>query len=221
MPTTEETKKQQVLDQLVWDDSIDANKIQVEVTDNTARLKGTVSSYSEKVWAENDAYSIPGILSVENLLNVEYPPAVTVPSDADIENNIRTKLSFDNRIDSSLIVVTVENGVVTLTGSVPSVWQRIKAEDIAQFTTGVLGVNNQLDVSLSKSFVDLDIENDIRDALNRNSIVDADSLTVSVSDGIVTLSGSQPTYAAKLTAKDIAYYTTGVIDVVDNVTVVI
>ncbi len=219
MAVIEETKKQQVMDELIWDASVDATNIQVDVIDGTARLTGSVPSYSEKMWAETDAYSIPGIIDVENLLRVEYPSTVVLPTDTEIESNIRTMLNFDNSVDATGIIVNVENGIATLTGYVPSTWQKIQAGDIAQSATGVLGIKNKLDITLGRSYIDLDIENDIRNAFIRNSIVDSDRISVSVSNGVVTLSGTQPTYTAKRTARNIAYYTSGVIDVIDNIAI--
>jgi osmotically-inducible protein OsmY len=50
--------------------TIDASKIQVEIIDSKAILKGKVRSYAEKEDAESGARSTPGILEVDNKLQV-------------------------------------------------------------------------------------------------------------------------------------------------------
>jgi osmotically-inducible protein OsmY len=51
--------------------TIDAGKIQVEVSGNKVILNGKVRSFAEKEDAEKAAWSAPGILAVENKLEVE------------------------------------------------------------------------------------------------------------------------------------------------------
>ncbi|SHF40118.1 BON domain-containing protein [Pedobacter caeni] len=50
--------------------SIDAAKVQVEVVDNRVILKGNVRSFAESEDAENAAWAAPGVLSVQNKLDI-------------------------------------------------------------------------------------------------------------------------------------------------------
>lgn len=52
---------------------IDANHIDVAAHDNKITLTGTVRSYAEKRDAERAAWNAPGIISVENKLEVKVP----------------------------------------------------------------------------------------------------------------------------------------------------
>ncbi|MCG2616290.1 BON domain-containing protein [Terrimonas sp. NA20] len=61
---------------LVRSATVDAEKISVEVTGNTATLRGAVRSFAEKEDAEKAAWSAPGISRVESLLSVESPSYV-------------------------------------------------------------------------------------------------------------------------------------------------
>jgi osmotically-inducible protein OsmY len=66
---------------------------------------------------------------------------------------------------------------------------------------------------------DKDLERDVRDELTFDPRVDVKAITVSVKGGVVTLSGSAPTYAAKLAAYHDAERVSGVDVVVEHMDV--
>lgn len=218
-PTIEEIKKQDIVDQLTWDDSVDANDVNVNVHDGTVELKGTVPSYAAKMAAERDAYMVPGVRVVKNDLSVKIPLGVTLPTDTDIRENIEIKLLWDSQLNDSNINVDATGGIVTLSGTVDSYWEKSLAEDIAYNTHGVTGVINHLTVRISESVSDDEIANDIRKAYKRNDIIDEKNINISVKDGIVNLSGTVPSYVIKKQAVKIAEYTRGVINVTDDIAV--
>ncbi|HEY8461362.1 MAG TPA: BON domain-containing protein [Blastocatellia bacterium] len=65
-------------------------------------------------------------------------------SDERIREDINDRLTDDWYIDASDIEVTVNNGMVTLTGRVDSRREKRRAEDIAESVSGVTDVSNQL-----------------------------------------------------------------------------
>lgn len=56
--------------------SIDSKLISAHVNGSKVILKGTVRSFAEKQDAENAAWAAPGVLSVENKLDIEIPELV-------------------------------------------------------------------------------------------------------------------------------------------------
>jgi len=220
MDTNEDIKKQDIIESLIWDDSIDDAGIKVEVQNNTAILEGTVPTYVEKIAAKRDALLIPGITDVDNNLGISFPAEFNLPSDAEITDSIERKLLWDSRINSTNIRVQTTDGVVTLSGVTDTYWEKNLVEDLALSSNGVVGIINDLTISLSKSVVDLDIENDIKAIFRRSLFIDEDTINVNVENGIVTLSGAAPDNATKIRAHDIAMYTTGVIDVINDIRVV-
>jgi hypothetical protein len=70
-------------------------------------------------------------------------------SDERIHEDINDRLTDDWRTDASDIEVTVNNGMVTLTGRVDSREEKRRAEDIAESVSGVTDVSNQLRVGPS------------------------------------------------------------------------
>src|SRR5215475_2947261 len=67
-------------------------------------------------------------------------------SDERIREDINDNLTDDWYIDASDIEVTVNNGMVTLTGHVDSRLEKRRAEDIVECVSGVSDVSNQLRV---------------------------------------------------------------------------
>jgi osmotically-inducible protein OsmY len=65
--------KQDIVNQLYWDQTVDATNISVEASAGYVRLKGTVSSYGERRAAYADAVTIPGVVSVKNEIEVRKP----------------------------------------------------------------------------------------------------------------------------------------------------
>ncbi|MFW5760441.1 MAG: BON domain-containing protein [Cyclobacteriaceae bacterium] len=219
-PTNEEFIKQDIIDELTWDNSVDASNINVEVKGNTVELNGYVPNHSAKIAAENDVYNLSEITSVINNLKVR--PAGTKEKgreDADVASNIINKFEWDNRINAENIRIECSEGVITLRGEVDSFWERNIAESIALFTTGVNNVINEIEVVPLRSAVDIDIKNDIRNAFRRSQFINEKSINVEVDRGIVNLSGTASNYLEKTRAYNIAVFTSGVQDVKDNITI--
>lgn len=219
IPTTDEMIKQEIIDQLAWDDRVDANKIFVHVHDYIVRLEGTVPSYAAKLAAEKDAYSVTDVIRVENLLEVKLPSESTHPSDAIINSDVESKIRSDSRIKSPDLKANTKDGIVTLTGNVDAYWQRRLAEDIVASSDGVILVENKLSVTLIKSAADAEIETAIKNACKRNALIDGDKIDVKVHKGIVLLRGKVPNNLVKREVNDIAIFTGGVVDIVDEMDV--
>lgn len=214
--TTDEQIKQKIEEELFWDSRIDDSKINVEVEDGIVKLKGEVSSCSQMFSAENSVWHIPGVGGVNNELNVVL---TETPIDDQILDAVKNILTWSPYIDSSKIKISVDGGLVTLEGSVDTYWKKMRAENIVFDIKGVNQVSNKLSIVPTKDFVDEQIANSIVSAIDRNLNIDAEIVDIKVENGIVTLSGNVPTYAAYKAAYNAAAYTSGVIDIIDNLTI--
>ncbi|HZT07516.1 MAG TPA: BON domain-containing protein [Chloroflexota bacterium] len=114
-----------------------------------------------------------------------------VKSDSDIKSDVVAELKWDSRVDETDIGVEVQDGIVTLTGTVPSYAARIAAQNAAHRVRDVLDVVNHVDVRLPTSTIrtDVDIAADVRRALERDVFVAADRIRTTVSHGELTLEG--------------------------------
>ena len=72
-------------------------------------------------------------------------------SDDRIKEDISDRLSDDSQIDASDIEVSVDNGVVSLTGTVDDRDLKRRVEDLAESISGVSNVENRLRVSKDNS----------------------------------------------------------------------
>ena len=216
---TDEKIKKDVTDQLYWDYRVDASNVQVTVDDGVVELEGTVPSFSAKESASTDAWSVGGVIRVENDLDVKYAPGLTVPTDDEIRSNIKDVFLWNPYLTSYKIDVSVKNGWVTLEGTVDAYWKKVRAELEATDVVGVLGITNKIAVVPTESITDERIAEDVVNAVDRDIRVYADDVDVKVEGGQVTLTGSVPTWTAKSAAHSAALYTYGVKDVKDRITV--
>jgi hyperosmotically inducible periplasmic protein len=75
-------------------------------------------------------------------------------SDASITTKVKSKLAADTRTSAVKIEVDTVNGVVTLTGAVPSAAEKAAAGEIAKATEDVKSVTNNLTVQPGTSNAD-------------------------------------------------------------------
>jgi osmotically-inducible protein OsmY len=71
------------------------------------------------------------------------------PSDTELADEIKNKLVWDPWVDANRVQVEVNQGVVTLTGNVPSIFEKRAAGDDAWDTPGTLDVHNDLMITPS------------------------------------------------------------------------
>ena len=111
--------------------------------------------------------------------------------DLELKRAVESELNFEPSINAAEIGVAVKDGVVTLTGRVPSYWEKVAAERAAARVAGVKAVANELEVRLpgSSERTDEDIARAAVDALKWNVLVPEDRIKVKVSKGWVTLEG--------------------------------
>jgi osmotically-inducible protein OsmY len=217
---TDEQIKTDVVADLAWDDRIDATAIEVSVENSEVTLKGSVNSLLAKRVAEENTWTTMGVLQVDNQLEVEYPEAVEVPTDEEIDDRVTSKYQWDLDLRSFKLDVDVNAGLVELTGSVNSLWKKYHAETLAENVTGVLAVTNKIAVVPSEDYTDEAIAEDITATINRRLDVNVNNVDVTVEDGKVTLSGSVADWAAWRSALDAALYTLGAVEVEDNLNIV-
>jgi len=142
-------------------------------------------------------------------------------TDAQIKQDVLDDIRHDVRIDSTNITVDVTNGVVRLEGVVSTYFQKITAGADAQRIKGVRDVVNDLVVSLATPWSDEEIEKTVRANLARDvRLPNPGNLFVQVKNGVVTLTGAVGTYAQKTAAEDDAWTAPGVVDVVNDLSVV-
>jgi osmotically-inducible protein OsmY len=127
-------------------------------------------------------------------------------TDADLARDVRAVLARHPHVHQHEIGVTVNNRLVILRGSVDSAFEKKMAAEAVSRLRGVAGVVNNLRLNRDwKPKDDWEIGQDIKAELWWSPFVDEDSISVSVSDGIATLTGVVDTLRDRRTATKSAY----------------
>src|SRR5712672_4423514 len=83
---------------------------------------------------------------------MEDPPMATATmSDVELQSDVLEELKWEPSVNPAHIGVSVKDGVVTLSGHVPSFAEKYAAERAAKRVHGVKAVANELDVKLPYS----------------------------------------------------------------------
>jgi osmotically-inducible protein OsmY len=133
---------------LQWDASLDGSDIQASVRRGVLELEGNVDQHWKMLRARDLVMGIRGVVEVRE--NLAVVPTRTV-ADEVLAEEITSALARNVLIDEDRVDVRVENGVVTLTGTVASWMEVDTVEEIVSATPGALEIRNQLDMSLDEA----------------------------------------------------------------------
>ena len=113
-------------------------------------------------------------------------------TDRELQRHVDDALGWEPSFDAADIGVSVDNGVVTLRGDVATYAAKSAAERVALAVYGVKAVANDLNVRLSGQYerTDSDIAQAAVSALQWNTLVPANRISVAVSNGWLTLKGN-------------------------------
>ncbi|MCB4457873.1 BON domain-containing protein [Leisingera sp. McT4-56] len=208
--------KQDILDELDYDPSIDAADIGIAVEDGTVTLTGHVPTYSQKLAAENIVKRVKGVRAIAQEIEVR-PFGAHRTADDEVAKRAANSLRWDSSIPRDAIKVKVENGLVTLTGNVRWYYEKQAAERAVQGLAGVKAVSNQ--VQIVPSVKPADVRQRIEDALRRDAELEAKRIRINVHDREVTLEGQVRTLAERDAAERAAWAAPGVSNVVDHISI--
>jgi osmotically-inducible protein OsmY len=207
--------RQNVVSELDFDPSIDAETIGVAVEGGVVTLTGHVGSYAEKIAAERAAQRVKGVRAIAQEIVVRYPEDKKTADDQIAERAVSI-MSWDARIPAENVMVKVQQGWVTLSGEVNWHFQREAAESSVRRLSGVVGVTNEIRVTPSAR--PEDVRSRIIDALERNAELEADSINVLVHGDKVTLEGKVKAWYEREVAERAAWSVPGVAAVEDHLT---
>jgi osmotically-inducible protein OsmY len=179
--------QQEVLRELKWDSRIEPADVGVTVKAGVVTLVGVVRTFAEKLAAQEAVHRVKGVLDVANDLEVKFFNGAT-RSDTEIAGAVRHALEWDVWVPDERIQSTVSDGWVTLEGMVDLLRQREDAERAVRRLAGVRSIKNKIVVAGPKISSE-EVKDMIEDALERRAEREASRIKVSVSGGLVTLSG--------------------------------
>ena len=203
-----------VVDELDFEPSVDNAGIGVAVKDGVVTLSGHVPTYAQKFAAERCAQRVKGVKAVA--LDIEVRLAGDAKrSDDEIAERAVSILRWSTGV-SDKVKVTVEDGWVKLKGEVDYYYQKQAAERAIRQLSGVVAVSNL--ITIKPGLRPSDVKERIGKALQRSAEVDAANIKVDVTGSTVTLSGRVKAWHERKLAEDAAWAIPGVTAVRDNIT---
>jgi osmotically-inducible protein OsmY len=141
---------------------------------------------------------------------------VVLGTDNQIKQNVERSINRDARVDDSKLTVEATDGVVSLTGTVPTYTAMWAAYDDALLTNGVVRVVNVMKVLFPPDQPvpsDDEIETAAKAVIAWSADLDPNSVKASVEDGVVTLEGYVPWFWHREKAEELVSALRGVTEV--------
>jgi len=140
-------------------------------------------------------------------------------SDTEIAAAIKQRLVMDGRIDPRGVSVKVENGKVTLTGTLETIEEKVWADNLVASTQGVKALENLITVK-PPSTKDDAIRKAVLETFKTVPALQKKDIQVTVSQGVVTLKGAVEKPAQSMAAERAAKTVRGAVEVVNLIKVV-
>ena len=137
--------------------------------------------------------------------------------DVQLRDKVLEELDWEPSIHAANIVVTVEDGVVTLSGHVPTYAQKLAAETVAGRVRGVQGIVQRIEVRPDRSDWDEGIARRALNVLDWDVTIPRNAVQVKVSRGCVTLTGQVEWEYQRRAAEEAVRRLAGVVSVSNKV----
>ncbi|SDA28970.1 Osmotically-inducible protein OsmY, contains BON domain [Methylobacterium sp. UNC378MF] len=207
--------RQNVIDELDFEPSVEAAHIGVAVDKGIVTLTGHVGTYAQRVAAEKAVRKVRGVRGIVEEIEVRFAGG-TPPRDEDLAQRAVQMLDWSATVPRNAVQVQVQGGWVTLTGKVDWQYQKEEAYRSIRRLAGVVGIINRIEVSPKASVPE--IRSKILAALKRNAELEADAITVTVKDAKVVLEGTVNAWYERRLAENAAWSAPGVRAVEDRLT---
>ena len=132
-----------VRDSFFKDPRVNPSSVQILVENGTVILSGSVDDLAAQSAALSDTRNSVGVRRVVNQIQVSPPQNIT---DSQIKQGVRQVLTLDPLLKHGQVTTRVDDGVVTLSGTVPSGFERSFVEDDASRIAGVIAIDNRLKI---------------------------------------------------------------------------
>jgi osmotically-inducible protein OsmY len=193
------------------------NPVKIWLEDDAIVMEGLLDSIAYKKKALLKAISIPGTSGVIDRLRVR---SFKEMSDKEISNHLGDALTEESSIDESSIKIEINNGVVDLEGTVPSLSHKRLAGVLAWWVPGSKDVINSLDVQPLEEDSDSEVTDAVKIVFEKDKLVDSSSILVATEGWVVTLSGTVRDDIERMAAENDAWYVWGVNNVFNNIKVI-
>jgi len=207
-----------VAEELKWEPRLTEDEIGVTVKDGVVTLTGFVPDYAQRRTAARAAERVAGVRAVAQELVVKVPEMFHY-SDTELAHRVVNALTWDVEVPIQKIQAKVEDGWVTLEGTVEWQFQRNAAERAVRYLGGIKGVTNMVTIAPAAS--PFDVAQRIKAALHRTADIEAKRVEITARDGKVVLTGSVRSWPERADIERAAWSASGVKTVDDRLAVVV
>jgi len=205
---------------------LQGDEIKIQSSDGAVILTGIVSENFHKSLAQETVADIPGVVSVDNRLEVKGAPP-TANSDAWLRDKVKVALLFHRSVSARTTEIFVKDGIVTLQGDAASLAQKELTTEYAKDVEGVKDVNNEMTVTktsekertVGEKIDDASITAQVKMTLLYHRSTSVLNTTVTTKKGVVTLGGKASNAAEVSLAAKFANDVNGVTRVENRMTI--
>lgn len=142
-------------------------------------------------------------------------------SDMSLKKLVEEELDWEPSIDAADVGVTVEDGIVGLSGHVATYAQTIRAEEVTKRVKGVRGLAQNLEVRpfQGAGASDEEIARRAANSLEWDTTVPTDKVKVTVTKGVLTLTGEVDWQYQRIAAEQAVHGLYGVRSVVNLIAI--
>ena len=142
-------------------------------------------------------------------------------SDKQLRQDILDELDFEPSVTATHIGVAIENGVVTLSGHVPSYAEKLAAERAVRRIKGVRAIAQEIEVryAFDKKTADDQIAKRCVDIMDWSVVVPRGDVQLTVQNGWVTMTGEVGWQYQRKAAEDDIRKLSGVAGVINNIAI--
>jgi len=205
---------------------LQGDDIKIHSSDGVVTLTGIVSENFHKSLAQETVADLPGVVKVDNRLEVKGAPP-TANSDAWLREKVKVALLFHRSVSAGATEVYVKDGIVTLQGNAASLVQKELTTEYAKDVEGVKDVNNEMTVTktsekertVGEKIDDASITAQVKMTLLYHRSTSVLNTTVTTKKGVVTLGGKASNAAEVSLATKFANDVNGVKGVENRMTI--
>ena len=213
---TDSALRQDIMDELEFEPSIDANDIGVTVENGIVTVSGHVPNYHQKMLVERLVAGVRGVKGLAEEIEVRFPGSIGLADD-EIAKRAVDMLKWSTVVPDDRVQVKVQKGWIILTGTLDWHYQKAGATDTLKGIKGVTGISNHIELRPRVSSIDVKAR--IESALKRNAQVESEGITVKVAGNNVILEGNVKAWNERRVAERAAWASPGVTAVDDRLTV--
>ncbi|KIZ41638.1 MULTISPECIES: BON domain-containing protein [Rhodopseudomonas] len=211
---SESQLRQDILDEFEFDPSFNSGHINVAIDGDVVILTGHVISYADRLAAIAATRRVKGVHDISE--NIEVCDPFERADDDQIALRASDILDWNVLVPANAIEVQVEDGWITLSGSVDWHYERAAAEEDVRKLAGVQGVTNNIIINNPLGDHSC-IRAKIESALERHAEIEAKAIRVTVRNGnTVVLEGSVDTWDVRRAVQNAVWSTPGVTAVDDR-----